>query len=375
MKATWLFVFVLVCVVQGQEESLAPFLEAFPYANVDALYELPSEVFVNKDEPATPPSDVYACPSIPVPPDTNNINNLRPGNIRVIMGMGDSITSGMSAKDTNILVLREYRGLAFSMGADSGITTFPNILQPYVPTGSLVGTSTGIGARTSAGNGLNGAVSGAINKDMLSQAQWLVTALKANTKINMATDWKVLTLWIGSNNLCDVCTDDAANNGANFEVSVTSALNYLYANVPRLFVNLVGNLDISTLYNVNTGACGTLHNIACPCVGSSDSAKRAAVSKSAKDYVARGIAIAGNFTARNNPEFAVVFQPFLIQNIITERSLLSAADCFHPSAAGHVLASVALWNNMLTPAAQKKTSWNALDAPICPTADSIFYLN
>jgi len=133
------------------------------------------------------------------------------------MAMGDSLTAGMSAKDTNVLSLKEYRGLAYSIGGDSGVTTLPNLLKPYLPSGFPIGLSTGIGERTSSGNGLNAAVSGSINSDMPAQAQWLVQQLKANSRININTDWKVLTIWIGSNNLCDVCDNTANNNGANFE--------------------------------------------------------------------------------------------------------------------------------------------------------------
>lgn len=36
------------------------------------------------------------------------VNQLRPGNIKVVMAMGDSITAAMSAKDTLIFSLKEY---------------------------------------------------------------------------------------------------------------------------------------------------------------------------------------------------------------------------------------------------------------------------
>jgi len=186
---------------------------------------------------------------------------------------------------------------------------------------------------------------------------------------------EVLTIWIGSNNLCDVCNNQAANNGANFEANIISTLNYLWAQVPRLFVNLVANLDISTLYGINSGACGLLHSFACPCVGTSNAANRALVSSTAKDYIARAYKIASEFNGRGSLTQAVVVQPFLTENIISERNLLSPADCFHPSALAHGLASTALWNNMLTPAGSKKTKWDANDTPICATADSIFYTN
>jgi len=369
MRACVLFIFVFICFVQCQD--ITPFLNAFPNRDVKVFGSLPKEVFVNEDHPHYAQSSFTACPAILTPPDTNNVNNLKPGNIKVVMAIGDSIIAAMSAKDTNILSLKEYRGLSFCIGGDPGNNTFPNILRQYSP--SLIGVSNGIGTRTSNPlNGLNGAVSGAINSDMPAQAEWLVQQLKANRNINIDLDWKVLTLWIGSNNLCAVCNNAAANNGLNFEQNINKTLDYLFKNVPRLFVNLVANLDISTLYNVNGGTCSVLHSFECSCVGTSDASKRAQVSVAAQDYIARAFKIAQYF---RTPTQAVVVQPFLTKNIISERSLLSAADCFHPSAAGHDLASTALWNNMLTNSANKKTAWDKNDVPICATVESFFPTN
>jgi len=159
------------------------------------------------------------------------------------------------------------------------------------------------------------------------------------------------------------------------KTQLTSALEYLYTNVPRLFVNLVSNLEISTMYNVNSGACSLLHSIACGCVGSSKAADRALVLSTGLDYQRRAYTIAQKFNSRNSAGFAVVVQPFLEKTVINERSQLSAADCFHPSAPSHGVAAVALWNNMLTLAAEKKSAWSVSDVPICPTENSIFYIN
>lgn len=352
------------------------FLKAFPNANITALYELPAWVFEDRGAVTpTPPRLLLACPSLPVPPDTDNVRNLRPGNIRIVMAMGDSITAAMSAKDTTILSMKEYRGIAYSIGGDAGISTFPNLLKPFLPAGFPIGASTGVGDRTKTTTGFNAAVSGAINSDMLGQAQWLVTQLKAAKNVNMTEDWKVLSVWIGSNNLCDVCSNQPNNNGANFQTQLTNALEYLYSNVPRLFVNLVANLNIAPLYNINNGACSFLHSVACGCVGTSNSASRALVSSTAEDYMSRAYTVAQTFNSRNKIDFAVVVQPFLTKTAITDRSQLSAADCFHPSASAHATAAVALWNNVISPAAKKQTAWNANDVPICPTYDTLFYTN
>lgn len=378
MRGTPSFSLVLVIFLSFSifvDAQVSKFLQVYPHANLTALKELEAkflldnvrEKYINRSVPLT------ACPSIPVPPDTDNVNNLRPGNIKVVMSMGDSITAGMSAKDSTFLSMKEYRGLSYAIGGDSGVTTVPNILKSYVPQGYPIGASTGVGERDMKTNGFNAAVSGAINIDLLGQAQWLVQQLQASTSIDYANDWKLLTLWIGSNNLCDVCSDEPDNNADNFERYVTEALEYVYNTVPRVFVNLVVNLDITQLDNINSGLCDILHSIACSCV-TSDS-NRAKVLAANIEYQLKAPVIAQKFVSRNNPEFTVVVQPFLEETLILERSELSGADCFHPSAFSHGVAAVALWNNMISPASQKKLAWSLNDTPTCASADTLLYTN
>jgi len=287
--------------------------------------------------------------------------------------MGDSITAGMSAKDTSVLSMKEYRGISFSIGGDAGAITMPNILKQFSP--SVIGFSTGIGKRPSTGNGLNGAESGDINLDMYSQAQWLVNAMKTDKRINLNEDWKMLTIWIGSNNLCDVCDNDARNNADDFHTNLVQALDYLRENVPRLFVNLLSNLDITQIYDIKDGMCGILHPIACACAASSDASVRANVKKVNLEYQVRAQQIADLYNSDTSHQFVVVAQPFLTNSKVSSRSFLSAADCFHPSLASHQYASVALWNNMITPKAQKATAWDPATTVVCPTESTLLYTN
>ena len=51
-----------------------------------------------------------------------SVHKLRPGDIDVIAGLGDSITSGVGTLGRNVLSLRkEYRGVSFSMGKKTTI--------------------------------------------------------------------------------------------------------------------------------------------------------------------------------------------------------------------------------------------------------------
>jgi phospholipase B1 len=51
----------------------------------------------------------------------------------------------------------------------------------------------------------NIAVTGAVAEDLPSQARQLVEMLSDNPAVNYTEDWKVITLWIGGNDLCAVC--------------------------------------------------------------------------------------------------------------------------------------------------------------------------
>jgi hypothetical protein len=64
------------------------------------------------------------------------------------------------------------------------------------------------------------AVTGAIAQDMLSQAQDLVNRLKSNSAYDIQNSWKMLTIFIGANNLCDVCEDPNKNGPTAFANSI-----------------------------------------------------------------------------------------------------------------------------------------------------------
>ena len=49
------------------------------------------------------------------------------------------------------------------------------------------------------------AVSGAVASDLPTQARTLLERMKADPMVDMEADWKVITLWIGGNDLCAAC--------------------------------------------------------------------------------------------------------------------------------------------------------------------------
>ncbi len=147
-------------------------------------------------------------------------------------------------------------------------------------------------------------------------------------------------------------------------------------------------------YNIRSGACALLHPIECPCVGSSSAAKRAVVeavrplsctfhcyrffnrfctgkhrvpTKSQRhcqlfqqqqyprSRCCCTTLLRGYPNHRQKVSASFPYRPLRLSLLC---SLLSAADCFHPSAEAHAVAAIALWNNMISPASKKDKSWN-----------------
>jgi phospholipase B1, membrane-associated len=116
------------------------------------------------------------------------------------------------------------------------------MFSPY-----LIGFNTGQNLVLSGkeGIGLNAAVSGQEANHAPDQTRKLVQRLKENNKIDFKNDWKLITVFVGSNDLCDFCKDKVLHSPTSFVKFLTAALDILYDQVPRAFVNLVSVINIS----------------------------------------------------------------------------------------------------------------------------------
>ncbi|PKU48823.1 phospholipase membrane-associated [Limosa lapponica baueri] len=161
-----------------------------------------------------------------------SVHNLKPADIRVIAALGDSLTAanGAASKPYNILdVITQYRGVSWSVGGDgniSTVTTLANILREFNP--SLIGYSIGTGKETTVNASLNQAVAGNRAEHVPAQVRRLVDLMKNDTRINLQTDWKVITLFIGGNDLCDFCKDPVRYSPENYTNNLQEALDMLH---------------------------------------------------------------------------------------------------------------------------------------------------
>ncbi|XP_077197603.1 phospholipase B1, membrane-associated [Paroedura picta] len=323
------------------------------------------------------------------PSDTvpQSVHKLRPADIKVIGALGDSLTAanGAGSSPLNIAdVLVQYRGLSWSVGGDENVktvTTLANILREFNP--SLTGFSTGRGTHQKPNASLNQAVAGAVSEGLSSQARRLVDLMKGDTKINFQEDWKLVTVFIGGNDLCASCTSLEQFSPENFVSNIQTALDILHKEVPRLFVNLVTVLHITTLselYHEESVKCPKkLMSSLCSCavnhnVNAPEMEVLEILNKKYQDAT-RHLIETGRYDTRE--DFTVVVQPFLEGTTMPKTAegvpdaSFFAPDCFHFQQKTHSQAARALWNNMLEPLGEKTDAQRLEDEIIlkCPSPD------
>jgi len=312
------------------------------------------------------------------------VHELRPADIKVVAGMGDSLTAALAGQaKTPIGILYEYRGVSWSMGGAKELeqhVTLPNILKKYNP--NLVGylTRGDTAYLNEDGVGLNCAVSGQEANHIPAQARKLVERMQQERQIDMQNDWKVLTLLIGGNDLCRWCSDPEKHSPANYIKDVKKGLDIIYENIPRVFVNLVSVLNVSKVINFNKGlACSALHIYECECGAYPKGDQEEILLKYIDEYrnLTAELVNSGRYDQRD--DFTVVLQPFLHEfdtpikpNGKRDFTFL-APDCFHFSAKGHSTVATGLWNNMLQPVGEKRTNVDVKEPFRCPTEEHPYF--
>jgi len=303
-------------------------------------------------------SCVDIAPSATVP---TSVHKLRPADIKVVAALGDSSTVGTGAKAANLLeVNRKYKGVSFSIGGDltlENVTTLPNILRKFNP--NLLGFSKGLQ------KDFNMAVPGAKTSDIPAQVEALIKAMKANKKVDFEKDWKLVTVFVGANDLCSYCLDQNNLSPKNFSHNLKVSLDILYKEVPRVLVNLVEFLQMDPVRTIkrNTLGCGLIPRTTCGCVINPDdnSPEFEEIKRINLEYQTETEYLVSGDHYDGREDFTVVLQPYLRNSFVpyTEEgkidNSLFSVDCLHPSERGHAEMALALWNNMLEPVGKKQT--------------------
>lgn len=107
---------------------------------------------------------------------------------------------------------------------------------------------------------------------MLTQAKKLVAKMKQTKEINFSQGWKLVTFFIGGNDLCKACRDvnkmikiiffyylklfhKAKYTAENYMKNIRLTLDYFQANLPRTLVNLVVSLDVTGIETLTGYTC------------------------------------------------------------------------------------------------------------------------
>ncbi|PKU48822.1 phospholipase membrane- hypothetical protein [Limosa lapponica baueri] len=217
-------------------------------------------------------------------------------------------------------------------------TTLPNILKKFNP--NLFGFSTGSSEERAE---FNVAKKGATARNMTAQAHELVELMRSSLKINFEKDWKLITVLVGGNDLCQYCLDK----------------------LPRVFVNVVEILEISGLRQIaaSSSECALTAKNVCPCVlnPEENSSELEEIKRVNRDFQAEALQLINSGRYEEREDFTVVTQPFFRNTLLPLNSngkpdlSFFAADCFHFSGRGYAEMAMALWNNMLEPVGEKQT--------------------
>ncbi|XP_044259082.1 phospholipase B1, membrane-associated-like [Tribolium madens] len=299
------------------------------------------------------------------PPE--NVNKVRPGDIDVIAGLGDSITAGVGLMAINLLqIVLEYRGIAATAGGEASwrkYLTLPNILKVFNP--NLTGFATATTLTLDPESRFNVGESGAVSEDIPYMAKVMIKRMMVDPNIDIQKHWKMVTLMIGPNDFCSqICFKN--NLTAILEEhksDLLQVLRILKYNLPRTIVNVIPppNLEILIGFTGVPPKCKLTHLFECPCLFGPTSHNRQDIYiKLMQQWQNLDMEIV-NSEEFDSDDFTVVVQPFTLDFFlpnstegVTDYSYL-AEDCFHMSQKGNARIANALWNNIMEPVGQKST--------------------
>lgn len=330
-----------------------------------------------------PPQEVYPghyvtrieqCSKLDRRPIPRNARDLRPDDFTVIMALGDSVTAGFYAKSTSWLDMVEWRGVSYATGEDEDAISLASLMHHYSP--RLQGGSHGQQG-TVLGNlggrpdpevaGLNGAVSGAHASELPSQTDYLIEQYYNTSK---ADGWAFLNVMVGANDQCQYGCGHYLGDAVSYAEGVYTAIERVRAVVPRLLVNIIGNLKVSDIYEKTLldPYCSPLPiphiSIECSCAltpGPVGDATRRAMDSLAEKYDTALKGLVSEWNGEEDPKFAVAYQPGSVFSLAAGPiEALSKVDCFHPSELGHHDIAAGIWNRLAFRQELKGvvTSWN-----------------
>lgn len=323
------------------------------------------------------------------------VDKLHPSDIQCFGVIGDSVSAGFSLESHSILKdLFEYRGKSFPIGGEEGYRTLPNIFSQHgspkkcasigstfithsltqYPTSDKAGygifsTPTLISPNTDLillNNSLeniitkneincNVAISGALSHQVLQMWNNLQTEWK---KQSCQGEWKLLTIMIGANDICQYCLNGYNNTINSYIFNLAQLFSNIVQESKNMFVNVISTFNVALTADWQNKGCDLVHQLIneCPCILGRDKTSdyKEVVEKLYKDINLLLYPLVENYSKLGfSKNIKFVIQPIIEDFVIYNSSYLSSFDCFHPSEFGHHCMATILWNDMFLPPNKK----------------------
>ncbi|XP_077395763.1 phospholipase B1, membrane-associated-like isoform X2 [Festucalex cinctus] len=328
----------------------------------------------------------FWCPDMsPSPSIPTSVENVKAADVKVIAALGDSLTTAIGANGSTILSIPfEFRQLSWSIGGYGtyqNVITLANIFKLF--NNKLLGPSplASFHGRPVTVNqtGFNFAVTGHNTLNVSDQIRHMIETFKSYPGLSFHEDWKVVTMLIGMNDICDYCKNKTLFSADSFIHYMTDALDLMMRQMPRTIVNVVQILPMKPLRDVHKPTLGCrLQKRFCSCLVQPEED-----STELKELLELNVLFQRKLCELVRGErffkrdFAVILQPFLEKAgppTLADGSLDSsffAADCFHFAVKGHEELAKGLWNNMFQPDGEKQMidSFSEPIKLICPSKE------
>lgn len=371
--------------------------------------------------------DAFPCPVVqPAKPAPTDATDVHPAHVSVVIAMGDSITAGFAAEGffaKSLLLAKrppiaaqnsesqrkltklqaapfEFRDVSFSGGKGSSAhQTLPYVLSQYNTSLEGFATKCGFsgcmpqlpstGYKKELTNGLNVALTNAHSWQLSPQVAELQK--QGENISNFDNRWKLLTIMIGANDLCDghltgfeACDGNATNAkyiGDRYETYVRNTLTALRDSMKNIIVQVVSLFSVASVKAARgkswycwakkavLNECNCLERPSTGGDGDVSSEQLARLDATTQDMNERLEKLTAEFNLQR-PDFGVINVVTAKNQAIPDISWLSGLDCFHPSALAHSAFATGLWNSMFQK--ERVPAPLSTSTPLfCPTSDSV----
>ncbi|KHJ96282.1 GDSL-like protein [Oesophagostomum dentatum] len=293
-----------------------------------------------------------------------DVNHVRPGDIRIIAGMGDSYMIGTLSKNTADDMVNVFPGNSFTTGSDEKLEkhiTLANILKEFNP--FLIGASHGAGYHNT---GFNVAICRNKSEDLPRQAKELVSRIRKKGEYLLG-EWKLIIIVVGTYDLarltCQLPLVKRPTMPFQFKQNLEKALSILQQKLPRTIISIIPMWNANAFIGARYEAlnCGLTEYL-----------------KAANGLLAQAVYEIQAEQQLERNDFAITVQGFMdrmndafrLRNGSLNKSMY-ASNYFHLSKYGNAALAKLLWNSLFEGSCKETFYNNSIDISSlelkCPT--------